>query len=239
MGLSFVMLGAGRAKVNHTGIQDPSGSLSLLPEQALLATSGVDHAEWNYRPVLGRIQRLRFELVRSILRGPHATRLLEIGYGSGVFFPELAKHADQLHGVDPHPFPVEVTHVLAQHGVKANLVQGIATELPFADGFFQTVVAVSVLEFIDDLAKVCREVKRVLEPGGSFVIVTPANSPILDLGVRVMTGVSPKSDFRNRRQGILPCLYHEFVVDQRVDYPSFAHGARLYTALRLCAPPKS
>jgi ubiquinone/menaquinone biosynthesis C-methylase UbiE len=233
------MLNAGQVNVDHTGIQDTSGSLSLLPEQALLATSGVDHADWNYRPVLGRIQRLRFELIRSILRGTHAKRLLEIGYGSGVFFPELAKHADHLHGVDPHPFSVEVTHILAQHGVKANLVPGTATELPFADGFFQTVVAVSVLEFIDDLAKVCREVKRVLEPGGSFVIVTPANSPILDLGVRMMTGVSPKSDFQNRRQGILPRLYHEFVVDQRVDYPSFAHGARLYTALRLCAAPKS
>jgi ubiquinone/menaquinone biosynthesis C-methylase UbiE len=233
------MLNTGRVIVDQTGIQDTSGSLSLLPKRALLATSGVDHAEWNYRPVLGHIQRLRFELIRSILRGTHATRLLEIGYGSGVFFPELAKHADQLHGVDPHRFSGEVKNILAQYGVNANLVHGTATELPFADGFFQTVVAVSVLEFIDDLAKVCREVKRVLQPGGSFAIVTPANSPVLDLGVRMMTGASPKSDFQNRRQGILPTLYREFVVDQRIDYPSFAQSARLYTALRLSAPPKS
>jgi SAM-dependent methyltransferase len=221
------------------GNADTDRALSLLPEQALLVTSGIDHASWNYRPLLGRIQRLRFDLIRSILRGTHAKRLLEIGYGSGVFVPELAKYADELHGIDPHPFAEKVKTVLAQNGVKASLVRGTATDLPFEDDLFQTVVAVSALEFIDDLDKVCREVKRVLEPDGRFLVVTPGHSPILDLGVRMMTGASPKNDFQKRREQILPCLYREFVVYQRVDYPSFAHGARLYTALSLGIPKKS
>jgi SAM-dependent methyltransferase len=215
------------------GSTDPANSLSLLPEQALLVTSEVDHANWNYRPLLGRIQRLRFDLIRSILSGTRATRLLEIGYGSGIFFPELSKYADELYGIDPHPFPERIRSILAQNGLKANLVQGTATDLPFQNGFFQTVVAVSALEFIDDLERVCHEVKRVLQPGGSFVVVTPGHSPILDLGVRMMTGASPKNDFQNRREGILPRLYREFDVNQRIDYPSFAHGVRLYTALDL------
>lgn len=226
-------------RVETNGNADSANSLSLLPEQALLVTSEIDHANWNYRPLLGRIQRLRFDLIRSILCGTHATRLLEIGYGSGVFFPELSKYADELHGIDPHPFPEKVRTVLAQNGVNANLVRGTATDLPFKDGFFQTIVAVSALEFIDDLEKVCREVKRALEPDGRFVVVTPGHSPILDLGVRVMTGASPKNDFQNRRKQILPCLYREFVVHQRTDYPSFAHGTRLYTALSLGIPTKS
>ena len=218
---------------------DTGNSLSLLPERALLVTSEIDHANWNYRPLLGRIQRLRFDLTRGILRGTHSSRLLEIGYGSGVFFPELAKYSNELHGIDPHPFPEKVKAALAQNGVKANLVQGTATDLPFTDGFFQTIVAVSALEFIDDLDTACREVKRVLEPGGRFVVVTPGHSPILDLGVRVMTGASPKNDFQKRREQILPCLYREFDVQQRTDYPSFAHGARLYTALSLGITTKS
>ena len=201
------------------GSADSDNSLSLLPEQALLVTSGIDHASWNYRPLLGRIQRLRFDLIRSILRGTYATRLLEIGYGSGVFVPELAKYTEELHGIDPHPFSEKVKTVLAQNGFKANLVQGTATNLPFEDGLFQTVVAVSALEFIDDLDSVCREVKRVLEPEGRFVVVTPGHSPILDLGVRMITGASPKDDFQKRREKILPCLYREFVVHLRVDYP--------------------
>jgi SAM-dependent methyltransferase len=225
------MLKLNRVETDHSG--DSPSFLSLLPEDALLTTSAVDHANWNYRPVLGYIQRLRFQLIRSILRGTRATRLLEIGYGSGVFFPELSKYSDELYGIDPHQFPNEVSTVLSQHGVSARLAQGTATKLPFEANFFQTIVAVSALEFIDDLDSVCREVKRVLHPGGSFVVVTPGHSPIVDLGVRMMTGASPKEDFQSRRERILPYLYREFVVNQRVDYPSFAHGARLYTALGL------
>jgi SAM-dependent methyltransferase len=216
--------------------QSPEGELALLPEQALLTTSTVDHAEWNYRPILGRIQRLRFDLIRTMLRDTHAPRLLEIGYGSGVFFPELAKYADQLFGIDPHGYAGDVEKVLAEHGVRANLLSGSATEMPYEAGFFQTVVAVSALEFIDDLAAVCGEVKRILAPGGIFAVVTPAQSPIVDLGVRVMTGASPRDDFQDRRQRILPCLYREFEVERRADYPPYAHGVRLYTALRLSSP---
>ena len=120
--------------------------------------------------------------------------------------------------------------------MKAKLVDGTATKMPYENGFFQTVVAVSALEFIDDLLELCREVKRVLAPDGIFAVVTPAHSAILDLGVRVMTGSSPRNDFQNRRERILPCLYSNFVVDRRADYPPFAHGVRVYTALRLSLP---
>jgi methylase of polypeptide subunit release factors len=99
--------------------RETGDALHLLPERALLVTGAVDHADWNYRPVLGRIQRLRFALVRSMLQSSHAKRLLEIGYGSGVFFPELAKRADHLHGIDPHPFAADITKILLQHGVRA------------------------------------------------------------------------------------------------------------------------
>ena len=39
------MLNADRVTADQNGIQDTSVSLSLLPKQALLATSGVDHAD--------------------------------------------------------------------------------------------------------------------------------------------------------------------------------------------------
>jgi hypothetical protein len=51
-----------------------------------------------------------------------------------------------------------------------------------------------------------------------------------------MTGSSPRHDFQNRRESILPCLYSNFVVDRRADYPPYAHGMRIYTALRLSLP---
>ncbi len=46
---------------------------------------------------------------------------------------------------------------------------GNASRLPFAEGEFQTVLSVSVLEHLDHPCEVLAEVCRVLKPGGHFV----------------------------------------------------------------------
>ena len=63
------------------------GGLRLLPAKELITTGPVDHADWNYKPVLGWIERRRFKLALSMLPAPKSGRLLELGYGSGVFLP--------------------------------------------------------------------------------------------------------------------------------------------------------
>jgi ubiquinone/menaquinone biosynthesis C-methylase UbiE len=206
----------------------------LLPASALLKTGDVDHAIWNYRPVLGLIQRLRFRLIRSLLGKQRYPRLLEIGYGSGVFMPELALHCNELYGIDPHHQEEAVTEVLAKHGVTAKLASGSAESMPYEDSFFDAVVVVSALEFIPDLEKACHEIRRVLAPNGIVAIVTPGHSPMVDFGLRVLTGKSPAKDFEDRRQAILPCLGRSFHVQKRIQYPPLLHHVvRLYTALRM------
>src|SRR4029078_12268937 len=81
----------------------------LLPEEVLVKTGPVDHADWNFRPVLGVIQRARFRLLLDLLGGERVDRLLEVGYGSGVFLPELARRCRSLYGVDIHREPERVT----------------------------------------------------------------------------------------------------------------------------------
>ena len=88
--------------------------LHLLPRDALVKTNELDQADWNFRPVLGWVQRLRLRCVASVLTSsPRATRLLEVGYGSGVFVPELARHADDVFGADVHRNGAAVTTALA------------------------------------------------------------------------------------------------------------------------------
>jgi len=45
--------------------------------------------------------------------------------------------------------------------------------LPFQDLTFQTVISIYNLEHIEDLQTVCREVHRVLKPGGVFLVALP------------------------------------------------------------------
>lgn len=210
--------------------------LKLLPKSALVRTSDVDHPDWNYRLLLGTVQRLRFRMVRKLLAGTAFDRLLEIGYGSGVFMPELARHSTDLHGIDPHPHRTAVVANLAEQGIQAALTQGSAESLPYEDDHFDCAVAISTLEYVPDIDSACREIRRVLTPGGVLAVVTPGVNKLWDLALRLSTGESP-SQYADRRQQLQPALRRHFDVVREVRVPALSHpGIRLYTGL-LLAPP--
>ena len=145
----------------------------LLPRELLVKTSDLDQADWNYRTgPLGTISRRRFDLVVELLGTGHGS-LLEVGYGSGVAMPLLAKHTREVHGVDVHDHPDDVARSLRSVGVTADLVTGSVTDLPYPDARFDAVVSISSLEFVDAIDTACVEMARVLRPGGVGVFVTP------------------------------------------------------------------
>src|SRR5207244_12763262 len=108
-------------RYSHMERKGMLNKMKLLSQELLIKTGPVDHADWNYRPLLGLISRTRFRLVRDMMRGRRVRRFLEIGYGSGVLMPELAQHAEQLHGVDIHPHTVAVSDRLEQLHIHAAL----------------------------------------------------------------------------------------------------------------------
>ena len=208
--------------------------MRLLPRESIVRTGPVDHADWNYRGVRGYIQRRRFHLALRLLAGRCYARLLEIGYGSGVFLPELAAHCDQLFGVDIHPHVDAVADAVGRIATRPRLTTGSATELPFDSQYFDAVVAVSTMEFVDDPAAACREIGRVLRPGGSFVVITPGHSALVDFGLWLLTGESAKADYGNRRQTLIAALLAHFDLVKRQTYPRLGlPGMVLYQALKL------
>jgi len=215
-------------------VQKSSHTIALLPKSALIRTSHVDHADWNFRPLLGLIQRKRFSLILDLLGGRQFDRLLEVGYGSGVFMPELAKRCGELYGIDPHEKHRAVEEALAAHHVTARLCSGTVEKLPFAVAFFDAVISVSAMEYVEEIEAACRELERVLRPGGVLVIVTPGHTPIIDLGLKLLTGESPQRNYANRRERLLPTLERFFKVDERRLIPRVGNSIlHFYTALRL------
>jgi ubiquinone/menaquinone biosynthesis C-methylase UbiE len=196
------------------------GQLHLLPEEVLVKTGPVDHADWNFRPVLGAIQRARFRLLLNLIGGERFDRLLEIGYGSGVFLPELARRSRSLYGIDIHREPERVAAALGKLDVRASLSTASAEALPFEDGFFDAAVAVSSFEFIGDFDRACQEIGRVVGPRGVFFVVTPGDSPILDAGLKVMTGADARRDYGGRRKEVMPALHRHFRVEASRSFPS-------------------
>lgn len=209
-------------------------TVRLLPEHLLVRTGPVDHADWNYRPLLGRIQRKRFQLIADLLGSRRFHRILEVGYGSGVFLPELARRCDDLHGIDIHDSTEAVDEALRSIGVRARLRTGSVTALPYEPASVGCVVAVSALEYVDAIDEACRQLCRILEPQGCLVVVTPGASPVVDAGLRLLTGESARQNYDMRRQALRTALDRHFDLDDERHFPP-AGGAllRLYTALRL------
>jgi ubiquinone/menaquinone biosynthesis C-methylase UbiE len=163
--------------------------------------------------------------------GERFDRLLEVGYGSGVFLPELARRCRELHGVDIHEEPERVAASLRKLDVSATLCSASAELMPFDDGRFDAVVAVSSFEFISDFDRACREIGRVLAPGGTFFVVTPGDSPILDLGLKLLTGADAKRDYEGRRSAVMPALSKNFRIERSRAFPT--GKLAIYRGLRL------
>lgn len=208
--------------------------MKLLPRDSLLRTNPLDKADWNYRPLLGFLQRSRFRILLSLLRGQHYPRLLEVGYGSGVLFPELIRVCHELWGIDTHRMHEEVKDVVRQFGIQANLTSGSIESTSFPSHFFDCCVAVSVLEYVEDLDSACTELRRILKPRGILALVTPGNSRLIDLGLRLLTGTDPKTEYGERRSALVSGLLRHFSLVRSRGFPRFApRGIRVYLGLEL------
>src|SRR3546814_8359780 len=61
----------------------------------------------------------------------------------------------------------------APAGAEADIKEGDALQLPFADGEFDRIVAAEILEHINEDVRAIEELVRVLRPGGSLAISVP------------------------------------------------------------------
>lgn len=223
--------------VDHGGTV-ARGGVELLAEHLLVETGPVDHAAWNYRPILGWLQRQRFRLVLELIGSQHFGNLLEIGYGSGLFAPELARHCDRYSGIDIHEKNRDVEQALRSVGIAADLSAGSASTMALADNSIDCMVAVSVFEFIDDLDSACEAMVRALRPNGRAFITATGDSPVLDLGLKLMTGESADDDFADRRARVETAIREHFVIDTIVGFPRFSVlGVQVYRAFGLRVRP--
>lgn len=95
-------------------------------------------------------------------------RLLVVGCGSGTEAAVLAQHLKtHVTGIDiAADFDKEASKV-------ADLQLGDATRMRFNDGSFDFVYSFHALEHIPDHRAALHEIRRVLKPGGGYMIGTP------------------------------------------------------------------
>ncbi len=193
-----------------------------LPGRGELEPTGpVDAIELYHRFGVGWILRRRLRWLASLLGTRTVGRILEVGYGSGVFQYELAARGRCSVGIDVHAHAPRVRRQLAAAGVASMLVRGDGGCLPFAAGSFDRVVIVSVLEFVPDPGRCLRDCLRVLEPGGRLLLLTPRQLWWADLLWDAASGWSAESDFRSGRDRVQKAIDQELAGARRLPRPSW------------------
>lgn len=134
------------------------------------ATVGLGHPEGSRRAVPGA----EAELVRRLAS---CDRVLDIGCGQGYGLERLS-------GYGLVPFGLEIgKDTLREARRRGHVVEGTADYLPFAAGTFDAAMIIQVLHHVDEPPAVIAEIRRVIRPGGLFMLwETTETSPLVRVG---------------------------------------------------------
>ena len=194
-------------------------SLLLPKRKHLKRTSNIDYFQWNYQFPIKYIQRFRFRAILNLLGSNIYNKILEVGMGSGIFLPELARHCQTLYACDNHNHIDAVDKLCKSYSIKAQLKRCSNQNSDYPEKFFDVIVAVSVLEFVEDLEEALNEIKRILKPQGMFLTICPQKSTLLDFILGLYTRKKPEKEFIQSRNRLSKQLEVRFNVEEKKIYP--------------------
>jgi SAM-dependent methyltransferase len=128
-------------------------------------TFDVEERHWWYR---GR-RAVLDAVIDGLALPAEGIEILDAGCGSGRNMVQLARRG-AVSGVELAPASLEAAR---RRGLGPVLPGSLDEPLPFGDGAFHLVVALDVLEHVEDDAAALRELFRVVAAGGFLVVTVP------------------------------------------------------------------
>lgn len=100
---------------------------------------------------------------------------LDVGAGRGIASYALARDGFKVTSLEPDSSDIvgagAIRHLAEESRLPISTVEEYSEQLPFAGSEFDVVFARAVLHHMNNLDTGCREIARVLKPGGIFVAV--------------------------------------------------------------------
>ena len=136
-------------------------------------------------------------------------RVLDAGCGAGYGAAELARVAGRVVGIDVSQEAISFA-TANYRAPNLRFLRSSCAALPFADHSFDLVVAFEVIEHITEWPSLLDEARRLLAPGGQFIVSTPNKSYYTD--TRRQSGPNPwhvhEFEFEEFRQALSAVFRH-------------------------------
>jgi ubiquinone/menaquinone biosynthesis C-methylase UbiE len=160
--------------------------LKLYPLSEFARGNPSDPIRYYYWPLIGRMYRQRVELCLAECNG--GERVLEVGFGCGLTFQNLASMYREVHGLDLFADITQVGKFFEEKGIRTYLKNGDVLNMPYPNATFDTVLLISILEHLkpEEQPVAMQEIQRVLKPGGQLVYGVPVERPLMAFMFRVM-----------------------------------------------------
>ena len=142
-------------------LPDPGGNLTTSHDAYVAAR--FDESEARFKAEVAS-DDVRLRAVLESLGPLEGRRILDLGCGKGRFAAHLAREGARVIGID-----LSAAMLASAKGL--DRIRASAKSLPFADGTFDAVVAIEVLEHVGEVGPILDEARRVLKPGGRLAIV--------------------------------------------------------------------
>jgi ubiquinone/menaquinone biosynthesis C-methylase UbiE len=123
----------------------------------------------NEAPVPLAFERAFECLILSQQEFPHP--ILDVGCGDGIFAKIVFDEKIDT-GIDPLSYELESAK---KYDMYDELIEAFGDNIPKPDSSYKTIFSNSVLEHIENLDPVLKEINRVLMPGGVFYATIPTN----------------------------------------------------------------
>ncbi|MFV0589828.1 MAG: class I SAM-dependent methyltransferase [Draconibacterium sp.] len=115
-----------------------------------------------------KVDDIEKKIISDLMTDIPAGELLELGCGTAHWTQYLCEQGFQVTAIDTSD---EMLKIARKKNISNAVFQNEdAAKLPFSDQSFSLIISITMLEFVDDMEAVFKEIDRLLLPGGYLVL---------------------------------------------------------------------